>query len=492
VTSWSNRDEAFVDIARGILAIVERFELSPTRLPRADELPSLEEVWVRRPPVERALDAAIPSHVVKDRATELLVLIRLPGSEGLKGVLQADDDAEAKLEDVRSKDFEMVFPVGSDGRPEPLRATIKVTSLDFSPAQQEKNVFMPPDGDSHVAQFMLIPLRVGPLRVLIELQWEEAVRGSRRLRTECVAEASAVPPHAEMIVASVPIGSADVTEAFGAVPPPSPTQQFKSAQAASSRRVTFEELDVPPTPVLSPHPKLAHVETASEGEREPVVVSPVAISERSKSLNLKSPTMLAAYIGAIALIGAAFIPSLPQWFSTGQKKPAYISGVVTDALTKAPLGGVVVQLETNEGKSLTHDTSDGKGKFNLTIPPESTGVRLVATMAGYDSFDVKLSAQDIKNDVELQRQKVAFGIPDDLPLQGAVEIIGSKLNITVVFARGCSKAAMATRLNGGQLEADPRVPEKMIEDLLNKVRDGNRRYAVTPIEAGKRYEIRCL
>ena len=52
----------------------------------------------------------MPSHIVKDQTTELQVLIRLPDSAGLKGVLQNDEDAEARPEDVLSKDFPITFP----------------------------------------------------------------------------------------------------------------------------------------------------------------------------------------------------------------------------------------------------------------------------------------------------------------------------------------------------------------------------------------------
>jgi len=51
-------------------------------------------------PKPRFLDAAIPSHIVKDQPTELLVLIRLPDSTGLSGTLLADVDAEASPEDL--------------------------------------------------------------------------------------------------------------------------------------------------------------------------------------------------------------------------------------------------------------------------------------------------------------------------------------------------------------------------------------------------------
>lgn len=48
---------------------------------------------------------------------------------------------------------------------------------------------MPPDADSEVCHFLLTPKRIGQLKILIELQWKDALHGTRRLRTECVAEA---------------------------------------------------------------------------------------------------------------------------------------------------------------------------------------------------------------------------------------------------------------------------------------------------------------
>lgn len=86
-------------------------------------------------PQPRILDAAIPSHVLLGMTTELLVLIHLPSSKGLQGILQSDEDAEAKPEDVRSKPFDVIFRCDSDGRPMPLKTTVTtVTSPDFSPA----------------------------------------------------------------------------------------------------------------------------------------------------------------------------------------------------------------------------------------------------------------------------------------------------------------------------------------------------------------------
>jgi|GEM_PF-3389057 len=184
VTLWQNQDEALADVARGIREVVQRFRPPP----------SGSEVLVdEKLPRSRVLDAAMPSHIVKGEATEIDVLVRLPESPGLKGILQSDEGAEAGPEDVLSKDFKLTFPTGVDGKPEALKATVMLEALDFTPSTQSKQFFIPPDGDSNLLQFMMTPNRTGKLPVLVELRWEEAVRGSRRLRTECIAEAGGLP-----------------------------------------------------------------------------------------------------------------------------------------------------------------------------------------------------------------------------------------------------------------------------------------------------------
>jgi hypothetical protein len=153
----------------------------------------------------------MPGHIVKDRATELLVVIRLPDSAGLAGVLQADDEAEARPEDVRSRPFDVTFPLGPTGRPEPLKVTVELTSPDFSPPQQHKNLFVPVNADSEICPFLLTPVRTGQLTVVIELEWQDAQRGYRRLRTNCIAEAgeAAVKPAFNVVQMPLVVGSPD-------------------------------------------------------------------------------------------------------------------------------------------------------------------------------------------------------------------------------------------------------------------------------------------
>ena len=199
VTLWPNRDQAFAEIAQSIREIAVRFQRPAPEKPTPT---TIEDQAVAKP---RVLDAAMPGHIVKDRATELLVLIRLPESAGLAGALQADDEAEARPEDVRSRPFDITFPLDPTGRPEALKVAIEVTSPDFSPQQQRKNLFVPVNADSDVCPFLLTPIRTGQLTVVVELQWQDAQRGYRRLRTDCVAQAEEPATKPVMNVVQMPI-----------------------------------------------------------------------------------------------------------------------------------------------------------------------------------------------------------------------------------------------------------------------------------------------
>lgn len=198
----ANRDQAFAAVAQALHEIVLRYQ-APATPPRPDNRSALEDRSADVKP--RILDAAIPNHVVKDRASELLVLIRLLDSAGLKGVLQADDEADARPEDVRSKPFDVVFPLSPIGRPQPLKVSVEVTAPDFQPPSQRKNLFVPVSTDSEVCAFLLTPVRTGPLTVGIELIWEDADRGYRRLRTNCVAESESAAVVPVMNVVQLPL-----------------------------------------------------------------------------------------------------------------------------------------------------------------------------------------------------------------------------------------------------------------------------------------------
>jgi hypothetical protein len=93
---------------------------------------------------------------------------------------------------------------------------------------QHKNLFVPVNADSEVCAFLLTPLRQGTLTVVIELQWEDAQRGYRRLRANCIAEAETGPARPAMNLVQMPLdvsrpGRApefEFTRLYASTPPP--------------------------------------------------------------------------------------------------------------------------------------------------------------------------------------------------------------------------------------------------------------------------------
>ena len=202
-----------------------------------------------------------------------------------------------------------------------------------------------------------------------------------------------------------------------------------------------------------------------------------------------------ALIGAFGSILGATIPGLipPIYDLIHDNRPKrYVNGVVTDAVTRAPMPGVVVKLETNEGRLLTQDTTDHDGKFNLPISENIAGIRVIAVVDGYVPYDEKLPAQETRNDIALVRQLLSQGIPDGTPLDDALRIVSSKINVTTVFSKNCTKTAMTAAINGGQIEGDTRIPAEMVKALISRIKDNTSRYDVITIEEGIRYEIRCF
>jgi hypothetical protein len=197
--------------------------------------------------------------------------------------------------------------------------------------------------------------------------------------------------------------------------------------------------------------------------------------------------IVVAIIGFLGLV----VPPLYNLIHDGHSKK-YINGTVSDAVTKAPMPGVVVRLETREGKLLTQDTTDHDGKFNLAISDGVEGVRVIAAVDGYVPYNEKLPAQETLNDIQLVRLRLVQGIPEGTPLDEGLRIIAGKLNITTVFSKGCSKRAMTAPLNGGQIEGDARAPGEMLKEIFPRVKDNKQRYDSIAIEEGKRYEVRCF
>jgi TIR domain len=367
VTTWNDPETAFLNIADGIREAILRFR-------PAAPLPAPEAVRPVSPyePRKRVVDAALPSRVVKDQPTALLVLIHLPESAGLAGRLLEEDIQEIRPEDIRHAAFSAVFPLGPDGRPQPLKVAVKVTSPDFELEEKTKNIFVPVEGDGETVTFFLTPRRVGSLKVLVELTWEDAVRGHRNLRTECTAEAApAAPP---LNVARMPIEVA--------APAARDTALLSRTTAAPHRGDTYdaprdrglEEIliprSVPARVKWSPPPAPAAPAPPMQAKAEPVAREADGSSRRQ---------VLIAIIGAIPLL----LGSYWQFIYKPAHSPVdYLVVYVKNALNQTPIPNARAVLYRATGAD--QKTTDTNGTVRFGTGAEGDGlVRLEVSAQGY-------------------------------------------------------------------------------------------------------------
>jgi len=168
------------------------------------ETPSKLKVSSAKPVKERALDVALGKEIPVFVPTELVALIRLTQSEGLKGVLESDPDYSVTPSDVRSKPLVLEFPVDSKGHPAPLDVTLRVASPDFDPKSQSKIIRVPPSADSETCIFLLTPTQLGELRVNVELYSGDVTLLSRVLKTRSNTS-DRLPTEVNRVIVTIPL-----------------------------------------------------------------------------------------------------------------------------------------------------------------------------------------------------------------------------------------------------------------------------------------------
>ena len=225
--------------------------IPPKAVPPPEELPKRLITAQPSETQDRVLDAAMAAQVPVGKPAELTAMIRRSTSTGLKAVLQIEE-SDARPEDVRSKPFELEFPVDSQGRPQPAQVTLQINAPDFHPPMQRKVLNVPPKADSETYSFLLTPQFEGALRINLELCRGDVCLASRLMRSTGVS--SDRVPTTEKILVSLPIEVKSA--ATGAFPVPPPAREMSSRRAAVSvtrnfplirgRRPTFCERS-PPT-----------------------------------------------------------------------------------------------------------------------------------------------------------------------------------------------------------------------------------------------------
>lgn len=258
VIEWGRRDQAFNDIAVAIRSVILEGRLKSAPAPTNNAVEKQE----------RVVDAAIPAQVFVDEPADVVSLIRLPGSAGLKAILQTDDSYSVSPQDVKSSDaFDVSFPRGPEGSL--LSATLEfvLQAPGFDPPVQQKQVRVKPGGDSPVCVFVLTPKRPGRVSLTLELRANGEIVASRSLATTAV-------PQAQATAAAVPYGVVETR--FPVVVPAqsTPPQPFTGGEFT---RIMGPAEASPPSPVAPIEPTQPVPAFATETTKPVQLMQPIRL-----------------------------------------------------------------------------------------------------------------------------------------------------------------------------------------------------------------------
>lgn len=251
---------------------------------------------------QRVLDAALSKRVPVEKPTELVAMFRCLNSEGLKAILQVDDDYSVGQEDVRSEAFELDFPRTSDGQLLPAELILKLDSPEFDPRSQQKKVRVPPKGDSEAYIFLLTPKRLGKLVVNLEVCKLDVSITSRFLTTMVEPADRPVFPPGKVLV-SIPF------YVVGYAPSGPPETAFQKPG------VRHPATETQPSPVVSPsqsggQPRLSPDEGFG-ADRPPSVTNPSPPAPARPAAPAARSSRF--WIGGLSSVAALFICGIFVW-----------------------------------------------------------------------------------------------------------------------------------------------------------------------------------
>ena len=217
----------------------------------------------------RVLDAAMAAEIPTGKPAELIAMIRLSHSSGLKAMLKIEE-SDARPEDVRSKPFELEFPVDAQGRMGAAEVTMQINAPDFDPPLQRKVLRVPPKADSETYSFLLTPKFAGDLCISLELCRGEVCLASRLLRTSGTSSGREVSTASVLVSLPIEVKAfrgAKISEQqpaptlSAAIPPPvvrQPTPRSPmppSSPPPTSHSVGSSASGYSPAPVSQPPPQ---------------------------------------------------------------------------------------------------------------------------------------------------------------------------------------------------------------------------------------------
>jgi len=159
IKNWNDRDEAWLDVVRGLRRVIESL---------SRPVPTLETTVTEK--LKRRLDAAISSRALVGQSIDLLVQVRFPDSPLLGLDEWPTKNKPTSVEQV-SENTDLEFPRDiNTGKTGNARLVVKVHAPDFDvEGTSDKLLEVPPDQFSKKLSFLLTAKRPGFCRINVEV-----------------------------------------------------------------------------------------------------------------------------------------------------------------------------------------------------------------------------------------------------------------------------------------------------------------------------------
>ncbi len=306
VTLWPNQDEAFADIAARLR---ERIYAQRLAAAKPVSVPASQPSTVAQ---QRVLDAAVASHIALGEPADVVTMLHMVESQGLKAILRLDTSYNIPPENVQSKSFEVEFPRDAAGQVLPAALDLILDSPGCDPPQQRRKIRVPPNGDSDVCVFLLTPLKAGRLMLNLEVRYDDVEVGSRLLVTEAGPQVATASPYS---LVSMPLTSTagwnfslpGIQKAYAPLPePPAPP----TASMAPGRRRVEQMPNISPASDYTG--KVSHQQAAAPQSVPQVAVPPAAPGPRKKPWLTRPIMAAAASSAALLVVGGVLLTTGPK------------------------------------------------------------------------------------------------------------------------------------------------------------------------------------
>ena len=214
------RDVAFASIAKSLREAIQSFR---TQKIQGYQKKTGSE-WVLQ---RRALEAAVTREIPKGESREVLVLVSIEGSEGLRFIIGQDEQRQQRVRgytssigDIRSAAFEIDLPLTTGGFLRSPSLLLRIEGPGFTLPQRELRIAIPVLDDSKPYSFLLRGDIEGQHALLVELVCDDVIIVQQLLHTRVLEHGGPDrPPPAGgggIVLASVTLDVACVAKAAGA------------------------------------------------------------------------------------------------------------------------------------------------------------------------------------------------------------------------------------------------------------------------------------